>query len=100
MEWNHKFQEVLSSPSGHKWEKSYSEVQAQLTESSLLLSELKQITTQVSDQNKRKLRSRKSLQKGGVYSVSKAHSAIADKKRKEQQKSAEKEAGASKRLQI
>ena len=61
IEWNHKFQEVLSSPSAHKWETSYSAVQAQLIETSLLLSELKQVTIQVSDQKKRRLRSRKSL---------------------------------------
>jgi len=74
-------------------------VQAQLTESTLLLSELKQITTQVSDQKKRRIRSRKSLQKGGSYSVAKAHRAIAEKKSKEQKKSAEKEARAFKKLQ-
>jgi len=54
----------------------------------------------VSDQKKRRLRSRKSLQKGGVYSVSKAHAVIADKERKEQKKSVEKEARAVKRLQV
>jgi len=100
IDWNHRFQNILSSPSAHKWEESYSLVQAQLIESSLLLSELKQITTQVSEQKKRRLRSRKSIQKGGVYSVSKAHSAIADKERREQKKSAEKEARVFKRLQV
>ena len=100
IEWNLKFQEVLSSPSASKLETSYSAVQAQLIETSLLLSELKQVTIQVSDQKKRRLRSRKSLQKGGVYSVSKAHLVIAEKERKEQQKSAEKEVRAFKRLQV
>jgi predicted Ser/Thr protein kinase len=75
-------------------------VQAQLTESTLLMSQLDQITTQVSEQKKRKIRSRKSLQKGGVYSVSQAHSAIAEKERKEQKKRAEKEARAFKKLQV
>jgi len=70
--WNQKFQDVLSSPSARKWEQSYSQVQAQLTKNSLLLSQLDKITTQVSEQMKRKVRSRKSIQKGGIYSVSKA----------------------------
>ena len=74
-------------------------MQAQLTENSLLLSQLDKITTQVSEQMKRKVRSRKSIQRGGIYSVSKAQRAIAEKEAKEQKKRVEKEARAFKKLQ-
>jgi hypothetical protein len=47
---------------------------------------------------KRRVRSRKSIQKGGIYSVAKAHEAINEKKAKEQKKLAEKEARVFKRL--
>jgi len=97
-EWNHRIQDLLSSPSAEKWEQSYSQVQAQLVENTLLQHQLEHITTQVSEQKKRKIRSRKSLQKGGVYLVSQAHAVIAEKERKEQKKRVEKEEKAFKRL--
>ena len=48
---------------------------------------------------KRKVRSRKSIQKGGIYSVAKAHTAIVEKEAKEQKKRVEREARAFKKLQ-
>jgi hypothetical protein len=71
----------------------------QLTETTILHKEVDHLTTTISSQTKRKIRSRKSIQRGGVYTVSEAHRLIAEKKAKEEKLCAEREVRASKKLQ-
>jgi hypothetical protein len=82
--WSQTFDKILSSPSRQKWASSYTEIQTQLTEAELFQSELVQITTIMTEQRQRKVRSRKSIQKGGAITVEHARQRIYEKKVKEQ----------------
>ena len=96
--WSQRFKEILSSPSHQRWTSSYTEIQIQLTESTLVHSELTQITAVMTEQRQRKVRSRKSIQKGGAVTVEQARKKIHDKKVKEQVKEQAKEMRERKRM--
>ena len=69
-----------------------------MTESTLVHSELTQITAVMTEQRQRKVRSRKSIQKGGAVTVEQARKKIHDKKVKEQVKEQAKEMRERKRM--
>jgi hypothetical protein len=74
--WSQRIEEILSSPSRQRWTSSLVKIQVQLTESMLVHSELTQITSVMIEQRQRKVRSRKSIQKGGAVSVEQARRKI------------------------
>src|ERR1700716_255881 len=82
--WSQRFESILSSPSRQRWTSSYTEIQVQLTESTLVQLELTQITAKMTEQRQRKVRSRKSIQKGGAVTVEQARKKISEKKAKEE----------------
>lgn len=89
--WNERIEETLSSPSRQRWTSSVTKIQVQLTESTLVHSELTQITAMMIEQRERKVISRKSIQKGGPITVEQARKKIHEKKVKEQTKEHAKE---------
>ena len=98
--WKPRLDAILSSPSKAQFSQTFAQVQVELIESNLLQTEYAQIAAHVIEQKKRKTRSRKSIQKGGVLSVQEARVLQAKKQAADLALIQKRENRAYKRLQV
>src|SRR5947207_14919634 len=83
-EWEERVPEILSSPSAQRFTYWVKGTKTNLARAEIQNLELVQLHQMLEGQNKKKLRSRKSIQTGGALTASQAHEKIRIKRQKEQ----------------